>query len=327
MNIKTEATIEDLYRLPDNCKAEIVNGKLVLMSPTGFLPGRAGGEIYASLRDYERLTKSGYALPDNVGFIVNLPNRRLRSPDGGCPWDLAQTPETLTPYVIEEAYEVVDAIKSGDKEAIKEELGDLLLQVVLQAQIANESGQFALAEVAQGISQKLIRRHPHVFGDVSVQSVDEVRQNWEQIKAAEKGEASPNNQKLSAKLSRYGRTLPPLTAAMKISQKAADVGFEWENIDGVWEKFHEELGEFQQALAEETPARQQAELGDLLFAVIQLARWYNLDPSTGLQGTNQRFAQRLEKMEAVVDRPLSDYSLDELETLWQQAKAQIAKEQ
>jgi XTP/dITP diphosphohydrolase len=251
---------------------------------------------------------------------------RLRSPDGGCPWDLAQTAETLTPYVIEEAYEVVDAIKSGDKSAIAEELGDLLLQVVLQAQIASESGQFSLKEITQGISQKLIRRHPHVFGDVSVTSVDEVRQNWEQIKAKEKGESSPDAPKLSAKLARYGRTLPPLTAAMKISQKAAAIGFEWENIQGVWEKFHEELGEFQQALAEETPARQQAELGDLLFTVIQLARWHNLDPSAALQGTNQRFVQRLEKMEAVVERPLSDYSLDELETLWQQAKAQLGKE-
>jgi len=251
---------------------------------------------------------------------------KLRSPDSGCPWDLAQTLETLTPYVIEEAYEVVDAIKSGDEKAIAEELGDLLLQVVLQAQIASESGQFSLKEITQGISQKLIRRHPHVFGDVSVASIDEVRQNWEQIKATEKGEPSPEEQKLSAKLSRYGRTLPPLTAAMKISQKAASIGFEWENIDGVWAKFHEELGEFQQALAEETPARQQAELGDLLFAIIQLARWHNLDPSDALQGTNQRFVQRLQKMEAVVNRPLSDYSLDELETLWQQAKAQLAQE-
>jgi XTP/dITP diphosphohydrolase len=251
---------------------------------------------------------------------------KLRSPDGGCPWDLAQTPETLTPYVIEEAYEVVDAIKSGDQAAISEELGDLLLQVILQAQIASEYKQFTLKEVANGISQKLIRRHPHVFGDVSVQNVDEVRQNWEQIKAAEKGESSPENQKLSTKLSRYGRTFPPLMATMKISEKAAAVGFEWESIDGVWAKFHEELAEFQQALAEETPERQQAELGDLLFAVLQLARWYNLDPSAALQGTNQRFVQRLQKIEAVIERPLTDYSLDELETLWQQAKAQLAQE-
>ncbi|MFH7028799.1 MAG: nucleoside triphosphate pyrophosphohydrolase [Heteroscytonema crispum UTEX LB 1556] len=250
---------------------------------------------------------------------------RLRNPDGGCPWDLAQTPETLTPYVIEEAYEVVDAIKSGDKKAIAEELGDLLLQVVLQAQIASESGQFSLKEIAEGISQKLIRRHPHVFGDVSVESVDEVRQNWEQIKAAEKGEASPENQKLTSKLSRYAKTLPPLTAAMKISQKAAAAGFEWENIDGVWDKFHEELREFQQALAHESPENQQAELGDILFSLIQLARWNNLDPSEALQGTNQRFIQRLQKMEVFADRPLSDYTLDELEALWQQAKVQLSQ--
>ncbi|WP_414528584.1 nucleoside triphosphate pyrophosphohydrolase [Nodularia chucula] len=251
---------------------------------------------------------------------------KLRSPDGGCPWDLAQTPESLIPYVIEEAYEVVAAIQGGDESEVKEELGDLLLQVVLQAQIAGESGGFNLQDVAKGISQKLIRRHPHVFGDVAVSGVDEVRQNWEAIKAQEKGEVSEKHQ-FSAKLDRYSRTLPPLIAAMKISQKAADIGFEWENIDGVWAKFHEELGEFQQAVAEETPERQQAELGDLLFAVMQLARWHNIDPSAALQGTNQRFVQRLQKMEAVIDRPLADYSLDEIESLWQQAKAQLAKEQ
>lgn len=144
---------------------------------------------------------------------------QLRSPEGGCPWDLAQTLQTLTPYVIEEAYEVVDAIRSGDTRAIAEELGDLLLQVVLQAQIASESGTFSLTEVTQGITQKLIRRHPHVFGDVEVQNVEQVRQNWEQIKAAEKGESSPDTQPVSRKLSRYARTLPPLMAGMKISQK------------------------------------------------------------------------------------------------------------
>jgi XTP/dITP diphosphohydrolase len=251
---------------------------------------------------------------------------KLRNPDGGCPWDLAQTPQTLTPYVIEEAYEVVDAIKSGDKDAIAEELGDLLLQVVLQAQIASEYKQFSLKEITQGISQKLIRRHPHVFGNVSVESVDDVRQNWEQIKAEEKGETSPESQKLTSKLSRYAKTLPPMIGAMKISQKAAAAGFEWENIDGVWAKFHEELAEFEQALEEETPAEQQAELGDLLFSIIQLARWYNLDPSEALQGTNHRFIQRLQKMETVANRPLSDYSLDELEALWQEAKAKLAQE-
>jgi XTP/dITP diphosphohydrolase len=251
---------------------------------------------------------------------------QLRSPSGGCPWDLAQTPQTLTPYVIEEAYEVVDAIRSGDKNAIAEELGDLLLQVVLQAQIAGEAGDFTLTEVAQAITEKLIRRHPHVFGDVQVQDAEEVHKNWEQIKAAEKGETATEAQLLSRKLMRYARTLPPLMAGMKISQKAAAAGFEWEDVEGVWAKFREELAEFQQAIEQKDKAEQEAELGDLLFTLINIARWYKLDPSDALQGTNQRFIQRLAKMEAIADRPLSDYGLEQLETLWQQAKAQLAQE-
>lgn len=250
---------------------------------------------------------------------------KLRSPQG-CPWDLAQTPSSLTPYVIEEAYEVVDAIQTGDKKAISEELGDLLLQVVLQAQIASEAGDFSLQEIAEGIAQKLIRRHPHVFADVTVASMEEVHKNWETIKAAEKGE-TVEEQKLSDKLNRYRRSLPPLNAAMKISEKAAKVGFEWNNVDEVWGKFQEELGEFQQALAEETKERQESELGDLLFAIIQIARWHKLDPSAGLQGTSQRFIQRLQKMEDVIERPLTDYSLEELDALWQQAKAQLKQKE
>jgi XTP/dITP diphosphohydrolase len=248
---------------------------------------------------------------------------QLRSPDGGCPWDLAQTPETLIPYVIEEAYEVVDAIRQGSQEAIADELGDLLLQVVLQAQIASEAGHFDLKDIAEGITEKLIRRHPHVFGDVEVQRVEEVHQNWEQIKAAE--EQLPSEpQRLTPRLSRYARSLPPLMAGMKISQKAAAAGFEWENVDGVWQKFHEELAEFQQAIASESKANQQAELGDLLFTLINIARWYDLDPAEALQGTNQRFIQRFAQVEAGCDRPLDTYTLDELEALWQQAKANLA---
>ncbi len=251
---------------------------------------------------------------------------QLRSPEGGCPWDLAQTPESLIPYIIEEAYEVVDAIKSGDQQAIAEELGDLLLQVVLQSQIASEVNQFSLAEVAEGIAEKLIRRHPHVFGNVEVSSVEEVRTNWEQIKAEEKGETGSEVKPLSDKLGRYARTLPPLMAGMKISKKAAAVGFEWDNIEGVWEKFEEELGEFRYAIAHEDKARQQAELGDLLFVVINLARWYDLDPSEGLAETNHRFVQRFSKLEAACDRPLSEYSVEELEAIWQQIKVLLAKQ-
>lgn len=246
---------------------------------------------------------------------------KLRDPKGGCPWDLAQTPQSLIPYVIEEAYEVVDALRSGDQAAIADELGDLLLQVVLQAQVAQDNHQFDLSHVAQNITEKLIRRHPHVFADLEVQSIDEVHQNWETIKATEN---PTDDSKLSNKLKKYARSLPPLMASMKISVKAAKAGFEWDSIDGVWEKFHEELAEFQHALQHESKENQQAELGDLLFTIVNLARWCDLDPADALQGTNERFIQRLVKMEGVVDRPLSEYSIDELEALWQQAKAKLA---
>lgn len=261
--------------------------------------------------------------------ILNALNRlievvaQLRSPDGGCPWDLAQTPETLIPYVIEEAYEVVDAIQSGDKKAIAEELGDLLLQVVLQTQIASEANDFTLEEVATGITEKLIRRHPHVFGDVEVNNAAEVNQNWEQIKAQEKGETPEQAKLLSRKLKRYARSLPPLIAGMKISKKAAAAGFEWENAEGVWEKFEEELGEFKEAIATDDKAHQQEELGDLLFTIINIARWYDLNPFDGLQGTNNRFIQRLSMMEKFADKPLNEYNIDQLESLWQQAKKQL----
>jgi XTP/dITP diphosphohydrolase len=261
---------------------------------------------------------------------------KLRSRPGGCPWDLAQTPESLIPYVLEEAYEVADAIRSGDPETIAEELGDLLLQVVLQAQIASEkmvaeslqsgvtevrrSGGFDLQLVAEKINQKLIRRHPHVFGEVEVADAAEVKQNWDQIKEQEKAAKGEATKTLSSKLDRYARTLPPLTAAMKISEKAAAVGFEWENIQGVWDKFHEELGEFEEALQMGDRSHQEAELGDLLFSLTQLARWYKLSPTEALQGTNQRFVQRFSKIEAMIDRPITDYSLEELEKFWQQAK-------
>ncbi len=248
---------------------------------------------------------------------------RLRSPTDGCPWDLAQTPQTLIPYVIEEAYEVVDALRTGSSAALCDELGDLLLQVVLQAQMASEANQFSLRDVAQGITAKLIRRHPHVFAGASVDSLDDIHRNWEQIKAVERGEDPQVEPSLSQKLRRYGRSLPPLSAAVKISQKAAAAGFEWESVDGVWDKFREELAEFQAAIATESPAHQQAELGDLFFTLINLARWYDLDADAAIHGTNQRFIQRLEQMEAVADRPLSAYSLAELEDLWQQAKRKL----
>lgn len=248
---------------------------------------------------------------------------KLRSPEGGCPWDLAQTQQSLTPYVIEEAYEVVHAIQSGEQKAIAEELGDLLLQVVLQAQVAQDEGHFNLETIAQGISEKLIRRHPHVFGELEVESVATVRENWEKIKASEKGLDPQAEQYLSQKLARYAQTLPPLMAGSKIAKKAADWGFEWETVDGVWEKFEEELAEFKEALQTDDKAHQKAELGDLLFTLINIARWYDLDPSEALQGTHQRFIQRLTLMEKAAPRPLHHYNLGELESLWQAAKKEL----
>ena len=252
---------------------------------------------------------------------------KLRSPDGGCPWDLAQTHESLIPYVIEEAYEVVDAIQGGDSKAIAEELGDLLLQVVLHSQIGKEANTFAIAEVAEGIAQKLIRRHPHVFGDLQTNDIQEIHQNWERIKAEEKGEDLAQTQKLSYKLKRYARSLPPLMAGLKISQKAAEQGFEWENADGVWAKFHEELDELHHAIEHESKENQQAELGDLLFTLINVARWYDLDPSEALQSTNRKFIQRLEQIESFLsnqsDRPISSLTPEELDRFWKLAKEKL----
>jgi XTP/dITP diphosphohydrolase len=233
---------------------------------------------------------------------------KLRSPDDGCPWDLAQTPQTLIPYVIEEAHELVYAIKNKDNQAIVEELGDLLLQVILQAQIASDKGHFSLKEVAQGITDKLIRRHPHVFGDIEVKNQKEVRQNWEKIKAQEKGETPEMAQLLSRKLSRYNQTLPPLMASHKILVKAVSSGLEWGTVDKISGKLTKELGAFKQTLKVEDKAHQQAKLGDLLFILVNIARLYGLSPSEALQGSNERFIQQLSIMETFPEPYSTDYT-------------------
>lgn len=250
---------------------------------------------------------------------------QLRNPDGGCPWDLAQTPETLIPYIIEEAYETVDAIRQGNQGAIAEELGDLLLQVVLQSQIASETQQFSLIEVANGITQKLIRRHPHVFGEVEVNSIDEVHANWEQIKAAEKGESPTQQSLLSQKLARYVRRLPPLMAGLKLSEKAAAAGFEWPDMDGVWAKFYEELTEFQEALLKGDIPEQEAELGDLLFTLVNIARWCQIDPASALHLTNIKLIDRIRAIEQKTEKPFPEHSPEELDELWQAAKQALKR--
>lgn len=259
---------------------------------------------------------------DNLIEII----AQLRSPNGGCPWDLAQTQQSLIPYIIEEAYETVDALHSGNQEAIAEELGDLLLQVVLQAQIAQEKGDFSLEDIAKIITTKLIRRHPHVFGNVTVANEAEVHHNWEKIKREEKAEKQQSNL-LSDKLKIYARSLPTIMASLKISKQAAKAGFEWENVEGVWDKFKEELVEFQEAIEKKDQQHATEELGDLLFTVINIARWYKLDPTMALQGTNQRFIKRISMMEKFADLPLEEYTILELENLWQEAKKQLASKE
>ena len=282
---------------------------------------------------------SSSALPETLAALQRLIEvvAQLRDPQSGCPWDLAQTPQSLIPYIIEEAYETVDALERGHVPDITEELGDLLLQVVLQSQVAQDLSQFTLADVAKSISNKLIRRHPHVFGDVdaagNVISAAAVKQNWNEIKQQERqAKGLPAIASLSEKLNQSNQSNPPIAAAMKISQKSASAGFEWSSVEGVWEKFEEELAELKEAIASGSDPQhqqhQQEELGDLLFTVINLARWYGLDPSEALRGTNRRFIKRFELVEAAAlaesDRPLSDYSIDELEALWQAAKRKLA---
>jgi len=250
---------------------------------------------------------------------------QLRDPEGGCPWDLEQTHATLAPYVLEEAHEVADAIRHGDDDHLAEELGDLLLQVVLHAQIASEAGRFNLEQIVRGISTKLVRRHPHVFGGEAA--------SWEAIKAAERAECegdTPSASPLSDRLAGKVRGQPALAGAMTISKKAAAAGFEWDDIEGVWKKVHEELDELKEAVGEAMAsgdkAHAQEELGDVLFTLVNVARWCGLDPEAGLAGTNRRFLDRFSRVEAALGGDLQGRSIRELEGLWQQAKAQIRAE-
>ena len=260
---------------------------------------------------------------------------RLRDPEGGCPWDLEQTHASLVPYVLEEAHEVADAIRHGDDRHLAEELGDLLLQVVLHARIAAEDGRFDLESIARGISAKLIRRHPHVFADAEAADSAAVKVHWEAIKQAEQEEArgteaTPSASPLSDRLAGKVRGQPALAGAMTISRKAAAAGFEWDDMAGVWEKVHEELDELKEAVAEAQAsgdaAHAQEELGDLLFTLVNVARWCGIDPEAGLAGTNHRFLDRFSRVEAALGGDLQGRSIRELEGLWRQAKAEIRAE-
>ncbi|WP_413442837.1 nucleoside triphosphate pyrophosphohydrolase [Synechococcus sp. MIT S1220] len=252
---------------------------------------------------------------------------QLRDPNDGCPWDLEQSHRSLVPYVLEEAHEVADAIRHGDDNHLKEELGDLLLQVLLHAQIGSEEQRFNLADVADAIRTKLIRRHPHVFGDDDAKDSASVRKSWEQIKAAEQASALENsNSPLSDRLAIKIRSSPALAGAMCISKQAAKAGFEWENFAGVWDKVSEELDELKEAVSRGDTTHAQDELGDVLFTLVNVARWIGIDPEEGLSGTNQRFLDRFSRVEAALSGNLQGRNIDELEQLWKQAKADIKAE-
>lgn len=236
----------------------------------------------------------------------------LRHPVKGCPWDREQTLESLKPYLVEETYEVLDAIDSGDPDEIRTELGDVLLQIAFQSQIASETGLFDFQDVAGTISRKLIRRHPHVFGDSSAETPDDVVDLWEATKQKEKGSGGL--------LDGIPRHLPALQKAHRMTQKAARVGFDWPDVKGVLDKVHEEAGELAEA---GTPEEQEAELGDLLFAIANLARHLKIDPEVALQKTNQRFQRRFRHVEtesAAKGRELSSMTLMEMDELWDEAK-------
>jgi len=238
---------------------------------------------------------------------------RLRDPDNGCPWDIKQSFETIAPYTIEEAYEVADAIERKDMAALKDELGDLLLQIVYHSRMAQEVGSFALDDVIAAVCDKMIRRHPHVFGDEGSTSP-----GWEEIKAAERAEKETDTSALAGVAS----ALPALLRAEKLQKRAARTGFDWPDTKGVVEKIEEELEEVNAATTSEHRAE---EIGDLFFAVVNLARHHKVDPEAALRAGNAKFERRFRVMEALSYQQHIDFkliSLEEKETLWQQAKAQ-----
>jgi ATP diphosphatase len=255
----------------------------------------------------------------------------LRTPGTGCPWDLEQDFASIAPYTIEEAYEVADAIERGDLADLRDELGDLLLQVVFHAQIAEEQGAFAFPDVVEAITRKLIRRHPHVFGTIKDLSPEEVKRLWDSIKAEEKAERRAARERMGLPreaheagfLGGIPTALPALTRAQKLTAKAAKVGFDWPEFMQVIDKIHEELEEVKDASSSGDRDKIEEEIGDLLFSVTNLARHFDIDPERALRRTNAKFERRFKAIEEALkkqDRGLDDASLNEMEELWVAAK-------
>ncbi len=249
----------------------------------------------------------------------------LRDPQKGCPWDLEQNHNSLIPYLHEEAYEVTNAIRNGSDENLCEELGDLLLQVVFHAQIANETGRFSLRDVIEGINAKLIRRHPHVFKEPKKLTSIEAKQSWEKIKNSEIS-SSKTTTPISDHLERKAKNQSALAGAMTISKTAAYAGFEWQNIGGVLAKVDEELEELKKAITHQDLNGTKSELGDVLFTLVNVARWFNLNPEESLFETNKRFIDRFSRIEDELNGNLTNQSINDLQKSWKKAKAQIHQE-
>lgn len=245
--------------------------------------------------------------------------QRLRDPENGCPWDRAQTYKTIVPHTLEEAYEVADAIEREDYAELRDELGDLLFQVVFYAQLAKEDERFDFEEVASAIADKLERRHPHVFADKHFADAEEQTRHWEELKAQERADKSVQTQ--HSILDGVARTLPAMSLANKLQKRAAQVGFDWPDWSGVVAKVQEELAELQEAWADQE--RREDEIGDLLFTCVNLARHAGCDPEAALRRANQKFERRFRDLEAAChasQRTVDQLSLDELESLWSTVK-------
>ena len=255
---------------------------------------------------------------------------RLRDPKGGCPWDVAQTFATIAPYTVEEAFEVADSIARQDMPALKDELGDLLLQVVFHARMAEEAGLFAFNDVVEAISAKMIRRHPHVFGDAHVADAAAQTVSWENIKAAERAATAGDKAAPPSVLDGIPAGMPAMKQAEKLQKRAARVGFDWTAAKDVLGKVREELEEVAEEFNRAGPneARLTDEIGDLLFACVNLARKANIDPGMALRGTNLKFDRRFRRVEALLaaeGRTPGEATLDEMEKLWVRAKGEERK--
>jgi ATP diphosphatase len=259
----------------------------------------------------------------NIDKLIDV-MARLRHPTEGCPWDVEQTFETIAPYTIEEAYEVADAINRRDMAALRDELGDLLLQVVFHSRMAEEEDEFVFDDVAGAISDKLIRRHPHVFRDGEADAASAVKESWESLKAAERAEKAANDGRPHSVLDDVPTAFPALMRAEKLQKRAARVGFDWPDLAPVLDKVMEELGELKAEIDNGgTADRVSEEAGDLLFACVNLLRHLKVDPESALRSANAKFEQRFRAVEATLaanGRRPDDADLDELEALWQRAK-------